>query len=109
MTTRTAFVTGASRGIGRACAIALAKSGVRVAIAARQRDKLEEAAAEIRSSGGEAFVIQLDLASPESIKEAFARTAKEFGRIDILVNNAGVTRDGLAMRMKREDWDIVLQ
>lgn len=109
MTTRTAFVTGASRGIGRACAIALAKSGVRVAIAARQRDKLEEAAAEIRSSGGEAFVIQLDLASPESIKEAFARTAKEFGRIDILVNNAGVTRDGLAMRMKREDWDLVLQ
>lgn len=59
--------------------------------------------------GHEAHVVEIDLQSAESIKEAFATTAKEFGRIDILVNNAGMTRDGLAVRMKREDWDIVLQ
>ncbi len=109
MTTRTALVTGSSRGIGRACAMALAAAGARVVVAARDREKLEEAAGEIRAGGGEAFVVQIDLASQESIKEAFARVAKEFGRIDILVNNAGITRDGLAMRMKKEVWDLVLE
>src|SRR4051812_2802510 len=106
---RTAMVTGASRGIGRACALALAKAGNRVALAARQMDKLEETAAEIRAAGGEAFPVAIDLTSPQSIKDAFAQTAKEFGRIDILVNNAGVTKDGLALRMKPDDWNIVLQ
>ncbi len=62
---------------------------------------------QIRAAGGEAFVVSIDLASAESIKEAFA-AAKEFGRIDILVNNAGITRDGLALRMKKDDWDAVL-
>jgi len=109
MNNRTALVTGASRGIGRACALALARSGARVAVAARQAEKLEEVAAEIRALGAEAFVAVIDLSSQESIKEATARVAKEYGRIDILVNNAGVTRDGLAMRMKRDDWDIVIQ
>src|SRR5262249_49912570 len=108
MANRTALVTGASRGIGRACAIALAKTGHRVALAARDTAKLEQAAAEIRSGGGEAFTAAMDLASPESIKEAFARTAKEFGRIDVLVNNAAITKDGLALRMKKEDWDAVI-
>jgi 3-oxoacyl-[acyl-carrier protein] reductase len=70
--------------------------------------KLEEVAAEIRAAGGEAFPVALDLASHDSIREAFARVAKEFGRIDILVNNAGITRDGLALRMKRDDWEAVL-
>ena len=102
------MVTGASRGIGRACALELARAGRRVALGARQMDKLEEVAAEIRGAGGEAFVVALDLASHDSIKEAFGRVAKEFGRIDILVNNAGITRDGLALRMKRDDWESVL-
>src|SRR5579863_539123 len=105
---RTALVTGASRGIGRACALALAQSGARVALAARDRAKLEELAGEIRGAGQEAYAVALDLASADSIKEAFATAAKEFGRIDILVNNAGIAKDGLALRMKKEDWDAVL-
>jgi 3-oxoacyl-(acyl-carrier-protein) reductase len=109
MHNRVAFVTGASRGIGKACALALAGAGARVALAARQRDKLEEVASEIRARSGEAYVVELDLASDDSIKNAFAVTAKEFGRIDILVNNAGITRDNLALRMKKDDWNAVLE
>ena len=109
MHNRVAFVTGASRGIGKACALALADSGARVALAARHKEKLEEVAAEIRSRSGEAYVIELDLASDDSIKNAFAVTAKEFGRIDILVNNAGITRDNLALRMRKDDWNTVLE
>jgi 3-oxoacyl-[acyl-carrier protein] reductase len=109
MTNRTAFVTGASRGIGRACAMALSAGGAKVVVASRQLEKLEEVAAEIRGAGGEAFVVRIDLSSQESIKEAFAKASKEFGRIEILVNNAGMTRDGLVLRMKRDDWDAVLQ
>ncbi|HZL57735.1 MAG TPA: 3-oxoacyl-[acyl-carrier-protein] reductase [Bryobacteraceae bacterium] len=106
---RIALVTGASRGIGRACALELAKTGTRVALAARQAGKLEEVAAEIRASGGEAFVVAIDINDHASIKESFGKVAKEFGRIDILVNNAGVTKDGLALRMKPDDWNLVLQ
>ncbi|HEX4135613.1 MAG TPA: 3-oxoacyl-[acyl-carrier-protein] reductase [Bryobacteraceae bacterium] len=106
---RTALITGASRGIGRACALALSAGGARVVLAARQVEKLEEVAAEVRAAGGEAYVVSIDLASPDSIKEAFSKASKDFGRIDILVNNAGLTRDGLALRLKRNDWDIVLQ
>ncbi len=106
---RIALVTGASRGIGRACALELAKAGAKVALAARQLDKLEEVAAEIRALGAEAFVVELDLASGDSIKAAFSKVAKEFGRIDILVNNAGVTKDNLSLRMKLDDWNMVLQ
>lgn len=102
------MVTGASRGIGRACALALADAGARVVVAARAVDKLEEVASEIRAQGREAYVAELDLASPDSIQAAFAKASSEFGRIDILVNNAGVTRDGLALRMKKADWDAVL-
>lgn len=109
MQTRTALVTGASRGIGRACAFALADAGARVALAARQRDKLEEAASAIRQRGREAYVVEVDMASPESIKTAFAVVAKEFGPIGILVNNAAITRDNLALRMKPDDWNLVLQ
>ncbi len=106
---RTALITGASRGIGRACALELAKAGMRVALAARQVEKLEEVAAEARATGGEAFVVAIDMSDQSSIKEAIGKTAKEFGRIDILINNAGVTKDGLALRMKPEDWNLVLQ
>src|SRR3974390_1260123 len=108
MSNRTAVVTGASRGIGRACALALAQAGHRVVLAARDRAKLESGAQEIQAGGGESFVVEMDLGSAESIKEGIARAAKEFGRIDILVNNAGITKDGLALRMKKEDWDLVL-
>lgn len=108
MDNRTAFVTGASRGIGRACAIALAKAGARVVVAARNKEKLEEVAAEVRAAGREAFVVEIDLESADSIKAAFT-ASKDFGRIDILVNNAAITRDGLALRMKPEDWEAVLR
>ena len=108
MNTRVAFVSGASRGIGKACALALSAAGNRVVLAARNTEKLEEVAAEIRSQGAEAYVTQLDLGSIDSIKDAFAKAAKEFGRIDILVNNAGITKDGLALRMKKDDWDLVI-
>src|SRR5678815_49874 len=100
MTNRTAFVTGASRGIGRACAKALGEAGARVILAARDAAKLEEVAYEIPG----AMCIAIDLASAESINEAFAKA----GNVDILVNNAGITKDGLAMRMKKDDWDAVL-
>jgi 3-oxoacyl-[acyl-carrier protein] reductase len=109
MSGRTALITGASRGIGRACAESLAAAGHRVIVAARSAEKLEETAAAVREKGGEAFVVQVDLASQESIASGFSRAAKEFGRIDILVNNAGITKDGLAVRMKRTDWETVLQ
>lgn len=104
MNSRNAFVTGASRGIGRACAEQLAAAGYKVAIGARNRELLDQVAA---ATG--AFPVALDLASLDSIKEAFALAAKELGAIHILVNNAGITRDGLSMRMKRDDWDAVLQ
>ena len=108
MTNRTALVTGASRGIGRACALALAESGSRIAVASRNIEQLESLAGEIRSRSREAFVVAMDLADAESIKDAIGKTAKDFGPIAILVNNAGITKDGLAMRMKKPDWDVVI-
>jgi 3-oxoacyl-[acyl-carrier protein] reductase len=108
MTNRTAVVTGASRGIGRAIALALSKEGARIVVASNEPENNEKVAAEIRELGGEALVVYLDLSSTDSIKEAFGKTLKEVGRIDILVNNAGITKDGLAVRMKPEDWDLVL-
>ncbi|MBS1874133.1 MAG: 3-oxoacyl-[acyl-carrier-protein] reductase [Acidobacteria bacterium] len=104
-----ALVTGASRGIGKACALTLARAGAKVVLAARGIEKLEEAAGEIRANGGEAVPVTVDLSSTESIKEAFSKTIKEQGRIDILVNNAAITKDNLALRMKVDDWESVLQ
>ncbi len=104
MTNRTAFVTGASRGIGRACAMSLAAAGAKVVVAARDVAKLEAVAEEIRAAGGQASTVVMDLASADSIKSGFASA----GRVDILVNNAALTKDGLALRMKKDDWDAVL-
>ncbi|HEX4064444.1 MAG TPA: 3-oxoacyl-[acyl-carrier-protein] reductase [Acidobacteriaceae bacterium] len=106
---KTALVTGASQGIGRACAVVLAKAGVRVALAARNEGKLNEVAAEIAAAGGAAAVFTLDIAQEESIKHCAKAAIAHFGSVDILVNNAGITRDGLSLRMKRADWDEVLQ
>ncbi len=109
MNNRIAFVSGASRGIGKACALALSSAGARVALAARNVEKLEEVAQEIRAQGREAYVVPIDLSSPASIKEALAKVAAEFGPVHVLVNNAAVTKDNLALRMKPEDWESVLQ
>jgi len=106
---RTALVTGASQGIGRACAVALAKAGTRVGLAARNEAKLNEVAAEIATLGGAAAVFALDIASEESIKACAKAAVAHFGSIEILVNNAGITRDTLVLRMKRADWDEVIQ
>jgi 3-oxoacyl-[acyl-carrier protein] reductase len=109
MSTRTALVTGASRGIGKACAEALAVTGHRVVLAARSLARLEETATVVRAAGGETFVVEIDLSEAESIASGISKAAKEFGRIDILVNNAGITKDGLAVRMKQPDWEVVLE
>jgi 3-oxoacyl-[acyl-carrier protein] reductase len=108
MKDRVAFVTGASQGIGWACAVELAKAGARVVGAARQQDKLARLVEEIRALGGEAAAVELNLRSHDSIQAAAARAREIYGNIDILVNNGGVTRDGLAMRMSAEQWSEVL-
>ena len=106
---RVALVTGASQGIGRTCALRLAKDGATVALAARNQEKLNELAAEITAAGGKATAFALDVADEEQIKSTVKAIVAQFGKIDILVNNAGITRDQLVMRMKRADWDAVLQ
>ena len=108
LTNHVALVTGASQGIGRACAVALAEAGAAVALAARNEDKLREVAQEIAGKGGQAEVFRVDMASEDDIKSAVKGAAAKFGKLDILVNNAGITRDTLSMRMKRADWDDVL-
>jgi 3-oxoacyl-[acyl-carrier protein] reductase len=105
---RVALVTGASQGIGRACAVRLASAGAAVAVAARNQEKLDELVSEIKASGGKAEAFPLDVSDEEQIKGTFKAVLGQLGKIDILVNNAGITRDQLVMRMKRGDWDMVL-
>jgi 3-oxoacyl-[acyl-carrier protein] reductase len=105
---RVALVTGASQGIGHACALRLAEAGATVAAAARNQQKLDELVAQITAAGGKAAAFPLDVADEERIKATFKAAIAQFGKIDILVNNAGITRDQLVMRMKRADWDAVL-
>ena len=107
LTGRVAVVTGASQGIGRACALALAKAGASVALLARNQQKLEETAQEI-TGPGRSLVRAVDVADEEQVKATFKAVIAELGKIDILVNNAGITRDQLIMRMKRADWDAVM-
>jgi len=106
---KSALITGASQGIGRATALALAHAGARVAVAARNEAKLAQLAAEIASLGGEAFVVPMDVTRPEQIKSGIEAVKAKFGGLHILVNNAAITRDGLSMRMKQDDWDAVIQ
>ena len=107
--TRTALVTGASQGIGRAIAVALAKVGCQVALAARNEAKLLEVKHEIEVSGGVAETFVLDISSEESIKAGAKAAIARFGTVHILVNNAGITRDTLALRMKALDFEDVLR
>jgi 3-oxoacyl-[acyl-carrier protein] reductase len=106
---RVALVTGASQGIGRACALKLAAAGATTVVAARNQEKLNDLVSEITSAGGRAAAFALDVSDEEQIKAAIKAAVAQFGKIDILVNNAGITRDQLVMRMKRADWDAVLQ
>jgi 3-oxoacyl-[acyl-carrier protein] reductase len=105
---KTAFVSGASQGIGRACALALARMGARIALAARNEAKLEAVAAEIEGAGGQAKPFLMDVSDEASIQAAAKAAIAHFGAVEILVNNAGITRDTLLLRMKRADWDAVM-
>jgi len=109
LSSHVALVTGASQGIGRTCAVRLAKDGAMVAVAARNQEKLNELVSEITATGGKAAAFALDVTQEEQVKAAVKGVIDQFGKIDILVNNAGITRDQLIMRMKRADWDAVLQ
>ena len=105
---KTALVTGASQGIGRAVALALAAQGAHVLLAARNAEKLASVSGEIAAAGGSAEALTLDIGNEASIRDAAKAVLGAHDGISIVVNNAGITRDGLMMRMKRVDWDEVL-
>ncbi|MBB3867925.1 3-oxoacyl-[acyl-carrier-protein] reductase [Parageobacillus toebii NBRC 107807] len=106
---KVALVTGASRGIGRAIALELARQGAKVAVNyAGNEAKANEVVEEIKNMGGEAFAIQADVSNAEAVDQMVKAVLERFERIDILVNNAGITRDNLLMRMKEEEWDDVM-
>jgi 3-oxoacyl-[acyl-carrier protein] reductase len=105
---RVALVTGASQGIGRTCALKLAAQGAIVAAVARNQEKLDELVKEITTAGGKASAFALDVANEDQVKAVFKESIAQLGKIDILVNNAGITKDTLIMRMKRADWDAVI-
>lgn len=106
---KTALVTGASRGIGRAIALALAKEGYAVAVNyAGSREAAEAVRDEITAAGGRAFILQGDVSSAEDVDRIFKTIKEEFGFLDVLVNNAGITRDSLLVRMKENQWDEVI-
>lgn len=106
---KVALVTGASQGIGRATATALSAAGARVALAARNAEKLQALADEIIRKDGEALSIPMDVTDHTQVKNGFQQLLSHFGKIDILVNNAAITKDGLALRMKLDDWETVLR
>jgi 3-oxoacyl-[acyl-carrier protein] reductase len=106
---KVALVTGASQGIGWDIAQALVVAGAKVAAAARTEEKLALLVGEIEAAGGEAMAIKMDVADAEQVKAGFKQVIEKFGRLDILVNNAAITRDGLAVRMKVDDWDAVIR
>src|ERR1700722_7639039 len=102
---KVALVTGASQGIGSATAVALAASGAKVAVAARNTEKLATLVTEIEANGDSGLAVPMDVADAPQIKTGFQQVLAKFGKLDILVNNAAITRDTLALRMKIEDWD----
>lgn len=104
-----AFITGGSRGIGKACACVLSEAGAKVAIAGRNLTTLNKVATEIEFQGGQALPIKMDVTDPNQIKMAFSKVLESFGKIDILINNAGITKDNLLLRMKDEDWLTVIE
>jgi 3-oxoacyl-[acyl-carrier protein] reductase len=106
---KVALVTGASQGIGWDIAQALVVAGAKVAVAARTEEKLALLVGEIQTAGGEALAVKMDVADAEQVKAGFKQVIEKFGRLDILVNNAAITRDGLAVRMKPDDWDAVMR
>jgi 3-oxoacyl-[acyl-carrier protein] reductase len=108
LTDKVALVTGASRGLGKAISLALAAEGASIAAVARSEEALKETVEAIRATGGVAESFPLDVADADAAEAAVEKIAARFQHVDILVNNAGVTRDGLLMRMKSEDWDTVL-
>lgn len=108
LTDKVALVTGASRGLGKAIALALAAEGAAIAAVARSEEALKETLEAIRAQGGAAEPYAADVSDEASVEAAVEKITARFQHIDVLVNNAGVTRDGLLMRMKSEDWDAVL-
>jgi 3-oxoacyl-[acyl-carrier protein] reductase len=106
---KVALVTGASQGIGRATSLTLSEAGAKVAVAARNTEKLSSLVAEIEAARGAALAVPMDVADAAQVKAGFQQVLAKFGRLDILVNNAAITRDTLALRMKLEDWDAVLR
>jgi len=105
---KVAIVTGASRGIGRCIALALAAQGAKVVASARNAEALDNLVEEIKQQGGEATAVVGDVAVDTDASELIDQAVAKYGQVDILVNNAGITRDGLLLRMKNEDWDAVL-
>jgi 3-oxoacyl-[acyl-carrier protein] reductase len=106
---KVSLVTGASRGIGRAVARALAAEGALVVVGARDEGRLSEVVAEIAAAGGRAEAVRLDIVDRGSVEGAFETILGRHGRLDHLVNNAGITRDNLLLRMKPEDWTTVIE
>src|SRR2546423_3193078 len=106
---KVALVTGASQGIGRDTAMALAAAGAKVVVSARNEERLATLVAEISAADSSAMAVKMDVADAEQVKAGFRQVLEKFGRLDILVNNAAITRDGLAMRMKSDDWEAVLR
>ena len=106
---KSALVTGASRGIGRSIALQLAEEGYNVAVNyAGSKDKAEAVVEEIKAKGVDSFAIQANVANGDEVKAMIKEVVSQFGSVDVLVNNAGITRDNLLMRMKEQEWDDVI-
>jgi 3-oxoacyl-[acyl-carrier protein] reductase len=105
---KVAIITGASRGIGRFISVALAAQGAKVVVSARNAEALESLTAEIKAQSGEALAVVADVAVEAEAVNLVEQTVATYGKVDILINNAGITRDGLLLRMKSDDWDAVL-
>jgi 3-oxoacyl-[acyl-carrier protein] reductase len=105
---KVAIITGASRGIGRLIAVALAAQGAKIVASARNAEALETLTAEIKALGGDALAVVADVSVEADANNLIDRAVATYGKVDILINNAGITRDGLLLRMKSDDWDAVL-